>query len=124
MPKKTGTNSLVEVAKTLNEFCSRSDERQERFYLLAEKKELASEEIMYPSEVNRLLREGFQIEKLKDFNSKRALAVYNVSWANPFPNGIPHIVYSYITGILSSYPKSKVTNFAQELFVIARRASS
>ena len=105
----------------LNEFCSRSDERQERFYLKAEKKELASEEILYPSEAKRLERDGFQIEKLKDVDSSRSLAVYNVSWSNPYPDGIPHIVFSYCKGLLNVFPKNKVTNFAQELYVIASK---
>ena len=106
------------------DFTSRPEERQERFFIRAERGCLDSEEILYPSEVKRLQRDGFLIERIKTFDASKHLAVYNVSWANPFQDGIPHIVYSYITGILSSYPKSKVTNFAQELFVIARRASS
>ena len=101
---------------------SRSDERQERFLIKAESKQLTSEEILYPSEVKRLLRDGFSVEKIKDFDTKRNLEVYEVSWANPFPNGIPHIVYSYCIGLLNVYPRSKVNNFAQELYVIAHKA--
>ena len=108
--------------KALNEHQSRADERQERLYLLAEKHELVSEEILYPSEANRLLRDGFTVEKLKDFDTKRNLGVYNVSWSNPYPDGIPHIVFSYCKGLLNVFPKSKVTNFAQELYVIAHKA--
>ncbi len=104
------------------EFQSRSDERQERFLLKAEKKQFSSEEIMYPTEVKRLLRKGFSVEKIKDFDEKLHLAVYEVSWANPFENGIPHILYSYCIGLLNVYPRSKVNNFAQELYVIAHKA--
>ncbi len=104
------------------EYQSRRDERQERFLLKAEKKELDSEEILYPSEAKRLQRDGFTVEKIKDFDTGRCLGVYEVSWANPFSNGIPHIVYSYCIGLLNVYPRSKINNFAEELYVIAHKA--
>lgn len=104
------------------EYSSRSEERQEKFYLNAQKKEFDTEEILYPSEVTRLQKNGFTVEKIRDFNTSKSLGVYTVSWANPFPNGIPHIVYSYCTGILNIYPKNKISNFAQELYVIAHKA--
>lgn len=102
---------------------SRSEERQERFYFRAEHKLFTSEEVLYPGEVKSLLRQGFKIIKKDNLDASRNLGVYEVSWIAPYGISVPHIVYSYINGVISTYPAKSVNNFAKELYVIASKAS-
>ena len=101
---------------------SRSEERQERFYYRAEHKLFSSEEILYPAEAKKLRSQGFKVRKTNDFDESRNLEIYEVSWQSPYGSAVPHIVYSYIHGIIKTSPKSTVDNFAKELFVIASKA--
>ncbi|MBO4815857.1 MAG: hypothetical protein J5507_02790 [Clostridia bacterium] len=103
---------------------NRFEERQERFYYRAEHKLFSSEEILYPGEVKKLFSQGFKVKKVKDFDISRNLGVYEVSWQSSFGLAVPHIVYSYINGIIGTYPHSAVNNFAQELYVISHKAIS
>ena len=104
----------------MNDFSSRSESRQERFYRRAENALFSSEEILYPSEVRKLKKEGFKVVYSRGFQG--SLAVYDVIWNAPYENGIPHIVFSYTSGMIESFPHKFVNTFAEELYVIARKA--
>lgn len=74
---------------------------------------------LYKSEIKRLKRDGFSVMPEADSNKP----VYcKISWYSPFKEGIPHLVYSYITNLIDTPPKN--LNFAQELFVIASRKNN
>ena len=102
---------------------SRSEERQERFFYRAEHKLFTSEEVLYPGEAKSLQRQGFKIIRTGNFDTARNLGVYEVSWIAPYGISVPHIVYSYINGVISTYPTKSINNFAKELYVIACKAS-
>ena len=46
-----------------------------------------------------------------------------IDWSHAYDEGMPHMVYNYIHHTINSYPKNFVSNMAQELYIIARRAS-
>lgn len=98
---------------------TRSEERQERFYFRAEHGLFSSEEILYPREVKDLIRKGFKVTKVNDFDTNRNLATYKVSWELAYGYSIPHIVHSYIAGVIKTFPHAQVTNFPQELYIIS-----
>ena len=103
---------------------TRSEKRQVKLYAAAEKGIFSLESvILYPSEIKKLEKDGFNVNTLKPFESKKKLFVANINWANPYGFAIPHIVHSYIHGIIETYPRNSIKNFAQELYVIAHKAN-
>ena len=106
----------------LHSFPSRADARQERLYRKAENALFTSEEILYPSEVKKLSKEGFNIQKISEYDSSRSLSLYVVLWNNPYDYCVPLIVHNYMSNFINTFPKTE--NFAQELFIIAGRALS
>ena len=102
---------------------TRSEKRQVQFYSAAEKGEFSLENIvLYPGEIKKLQKDGFIVQTIKPLASNKKLFVTNIYWSHTYGSSIPHIVYSYIHGVIETYPKSSVNNFAQELFIIAHRA--
>lgn len=106
----------------MHSYPSRSEKRNVQLYSAAEKGEFSLENIiLYPAEIIKLKKDGFAVHNIKPFTSKKKLFVVNIEWANAYGPAIPHIVYSYIHGIIETYPKGFVNSFAQELYVIAHR---
>lgn len=102
---------------------SRSEKRYVQLLSTAEKGLFSIENmILYSREITKLKKEGFTVLCIKPFPSKKKLYTATVSWSDAYTSGIPHLVYSYIHGIIETEPKSAISSFAQELFVIAHRA--
>lgn len=102
---------------------SRREKRESKLYSLAEQGKLESNDFrLFKSEEKNLkIKHGFDVVRFgtdlrKDLPS-------NISWEKAFKNGIPLIVINYCTGIIETFPKSSIENWAQELFVIAARAN-
>ena len=106
----------------MHDLISRNDSRQERFYKRAENALFVSEEILYPSEAKKLIKEGFKVQKISEYDSSRSLSLYIISWNNPYDYCVPLIVHNYMSNFINTFPKTE--NFAQELFIIAGRALS
>lgn len=106
---------------------SRYEKRQTRFYHKAEQGLLYSEEIIYPSEKKKLIKEGFYVKEIEDFvgpngaHPNRKLIVAEVSWKHAYGYSIPYIVHAYTIGLIETFPVNSCKNFAQELFIIANR---
>lgn len=100
---------------------SRKEKREAKFYYLAEQGNFEAEPhpYLYKSEEKNLKKSGFKTLRLGN-NKKEALPT-EVSWKEAFKTGIPPIVSSYIIGEIKTFPK--VSNWAQELYVIAARAN-
>lgn len=107
----------------MTSYPSRSEKRQVKLYSAAEKGEFSLENIiLYPGEIRKLRNDGFTVYVIKPFPSHKKLYVTNIEWSGAYGPAIPHIVYSYIHGVIETYPKSSVDKFARELFIIAHRA--
>lgn len=100
---------------------SRREKREDKFFRLAEQGKFEAEPLpyLYRSEEKSLQKNGFTTKRIGE-NKKVALPT-EVSWKNPFKDGIPLVVSSYIIGEIQTFPK--VENLAQELYVIASRAN-
>lgn len=124
MPQKTNVGTIItRGGDNLISYPTRSERRQVQLYSAAEKGEFSLENIiLYPSEIKKLEKDGFTVHSVKPFISKKKLFSATVEWSNVYNSAIPHLVYSYIYGIIETYPKNFVNSFAQELFVIAHRA--
>lgn len=106
----------------MNTYPSRSEKRQERLYYAAERGyKFIDNQILYLSEIRKLEKEGFTLMNVKPYNKKLYSAT--IHWGNAYKCGTPYVVFSYITGVISTYPKAFITSFPQELFVISERAS-
>jgi len=101
---------------------SRRERRESKFHYLAEQGEMLCDSFsLYKSEEKDLRdKHGFYVVRHGD-NLKSDLPS-TVSWANPFKGGIPLIVFDYCIGVIDTFPKSYIQNWAQELFVTAARA--
>lgn len=100
---------------------SRKERRQAKFYHLAEQGEFKSENILlYGNEIKVLKKDGFTVVEKKNANRKK-LILSTVSWDKPFKKGIPLIVFNYTIGEIETFPK--ISNWAQELYVLASRAN-
>lgn len=106
----------------MRSYPSRSETRETRLYSAAEKGKLSIEFTLYRSEITKLKKQGFSVKIIEPFPSFKNLYTVDVTWSNAFGFTIPLIVYSYTHGIIETFPKSAVENFAQELYVIAKRA--
>ena len=122
LKNNTGTISFEE-AITIFCYPTRAERRQVQLYAAAEKREFSIKNmILYPREIARLKKEGFAVYYVRPFEDSKDLFLATVEWANAYGPAIPHIVYSYITGIIETKPKKHIENFAQELYVIAHKA--
>ena len=107
----------------MHSYPSRAETREILFYGAAEKGCLSYDNIiLYPSEIKRLEKDGFFITNIKPSGIKPNLFSVTVSWANAFGLAIPHIIHSYIIGIIETKPSHHIHNFAQTLYVIAKKA--
>ena len=101
---------------------SRREKREMKFYYLAEKGYMSCRDIfLFKGEASNLVKHGFTVTRLGG-NDRKSLPS-TVSWDNSFKNGIPLIVQNYIHGIIETFPKLAVENWAQELYVIAARTN-
>ncbi len=98
---------------------SRKEKREARFYFSAEQGNFHSEAFLYKSEEKSLKKSGFTVLRAGD-NPKEALPS-EITWENVFKKGLPPMVTDYILGRINTFPK--VSNWAQELYVIAARAN-
>lgn len=80
---------------------------------------------LYISEVKGLQKKhGLTIsEQEKKLVGNKKLYDVVVGWDNAYNNGIPSIVLDYTIGVIETYPENLVTSFAQELWIIAKRAN-
>lgn len=102
---------------------SRSETRELEMFSAAEKGlRSLTQAKLYPTEIRRLQKDGFNVTINGLFDSSRNLYCATIDWHNAFPKGVPHIVYSYIIGIIETKPQSYITNFAQELYVISSKS--
>lgn len=107
----------------MNTTPSRRERRESRFYHLAEqgKMESINDFLLFKSEEKNLTsKHGLDVIR-HGSNTKKQLPS-TVSWENAFKNGIPLLVMNYCTGVIGTFPKSAIENWAQELYVIAARA--
>ena len=103
---------------------SRSERRQEELYAAAERGcKFIDNVILYFSEIKKLEKSGFTLMNIKIFDAHKKLYSATIFWGNAYKCGTPYVVFSYITGVINTYPKIYINNFAEELFVISERAS-
>ena len=106
----------------MQEFPSRSEKRLIKLYKAAESGQMSLDsELLYGSEIKRYIKQGFTVSHKP--SSIKNLDNSKIDWSHAFNNGIPHIVFSYITGVIVTYPESHIENFAQRLYVIAACAN-
>lgn len=104
---------------------SRSEKRQVQLLSAAEKGMFSFENIIiYPREITKLEKDGFTVRSIKPYKESKALFTATVEWSNAYGCAIPHIVYSYIHGIIETSPQKAISTFAQELYVIAHKANA
>ena len=79
--------------------------------------------LLLPSEFRLLKKEGLTVIKQATQNGSRNKVFFcNVSWKNAYIEEIPKAVSSYIHSQKAQrYPKEDIQNFAQELYVIAKK---
>ena len=105
----------------MQEFSSRSEKRLTKLYKAAESGQMfLDSELLYSSEIKRYHRQGFVVSHKPSSISN--LHSSEISWSHAFRDNIPHVVYTYITGGIDTYPQSQIKTFAQQLYVIAARA--
>lgn len=81
--------------------------------------------LLLPSEFRLLKKEGVTVNKQETKNGARDKVFFcHVSWKDAYPEGIPLAVLEYTSRKAMAYPKNHVKNFAQELYIIAIRAST
>lgn len=103
---------------------SRYEKREFKFCCKAKKGLFSSEEVLYPSEVKKLLNQGFEVTKIRNFGSSNKKMIYaNVSWQHAYGYAIPEIVSAYILGEINTFPYQMVKYSSQELYIIARKVS-
>lgn len=107
----------------MHSYPSRNEVREIKLYTAAEKGSLSLDYILYSSEMRKLEKEGFRILNVKPF-SKNGLYSATIDWSRAFGNKIPHIVFAYTHGIVLTFPKNSVQDFAQELYIIAQKNNS
>ena len=101
---------------------NRSESRNSHLYKKASKGFLNTRIMVYPSEMTNLEKEGFRIYDVKPSKKKAGLYHVTVDWSLAFGLAIPHIIHSYIIGIVEACPQKHINNFAQELYVIAKKS--
>lgn len=102
---------------------SRAERREVALISTAEKGDFSLDNIIvYPGEIAKLQKSGCIVHSIKPFESSKSLYSVTADWSRAFGCAIPHMVHSYIHGIIETFPKNHVKNFAQELFIISHRA--
>ena len=105
----------------MNRYPSRAEKRQDALYRLAERGFLSMlNAVLYPAEVKKLIKEGFQIKNVRQFESSKSLVTADISWENAFGYAVPEIAHAYVTGQNNKFPPLART-FPQKLWVIASR---
>lgn len=105
----------------MQSFPSRVEQREVRLFSAAERGEFSLNQVkLYPREIRKLQKDGFKVIIDGVFDSSKKLYYTTIDWHKPYPDGIPHLVHSYIMAIITTYPESHVNNFAQKLFIIAK----
>lgn len=99
---------------------SRREKREQKLLYTAEHGNFEVELLLFGGEAANLVKNGFFVDR-HGSDSKKSLPS-TVSFKNPFKTGIPPIVSDYVTGQIETFPK--VSNWAQELFVIAARVNN
>lgn len=100
---------------------SRAETRELQLISAAEKGEFSLTQLkLYPGEIKRLQKDGFKVTIDGVFDSSKSLHYVTIDWHNPYPDGIPHIVFSYIMAIIATYPENHVKNLAQKLYITAK----
>ena len=103
---------------------TRSERRELNLIQTAEKGEFSLDKlIVYPGEIAKLKKDGCIVHSIKPFENSRSLYSVTVDWSKAYGGAMPHIVHSYIHGIIETYPKNYVKNFAQQLFITSHRAN-
>lgn len=103
---------------------SRSEKRQTQLCVAAEKGCFSIERmLLYSSEIRKLEKQGFSIFNVEPSSIAKGLFSVTISWSHAYKDGIPHIVFSYITGVIVTYPENSVKNFAQKLYITAKTAN-
>lgn len=105
------------------DFPSRSDKRTAALIFCAEKGEFSRRDYLYLGEIRRLEKDGFTIHVGPVFDGNRKLFSCLISWGNAYKTAIPYLVFSYTSGIINTFPESQVKNFAQRLYITAKRAN-
>ncbi len=98
---------------------SRREIREQTILRMAEKGTFSTILPLYGSEEKSLTKNGFTVVRPTDNRNKPIAST--VSWEDAFKNGIPPAVIDYIYGVIETFPR--VSNWAQEIHVIAARAS-
>lgn len=106
----------------MRSYPSRAEVRETKLYAAAESGNLSlKNSLLYPAEIKRLEKEGFQVSDVKPSGIRKNLYSATIDWSRAYGNAIPHIVFSYINGIIETEPQNSISNFAQKLYVIAHR---
>ena len=124
MSKKANMDNIFITlgGDNMRSYPSRAEKREVRLYSEAEKGVFSLEFTLYPSEITKLEKQGFNISSPKPYSNSKDLFTVTVDWSKAFGVAIPHIVHSYINKIIETFPKDSINNLAQELYVIAQRA--
>lgn len=101
---------------------SRSEARTHRIYTAAKEGKFEIDITLYPSEIKSLQKQGFYVTTGEPITLNSPLSLANVSWQKPFGSAIPHVVFSYIHGILTTCPNC-IDNFAKEVYVVSQKAN-
>lgn len=102
---------------------SRSEKRYNKLFHAATKGYFSVNPlILYPGEITKLEKEGFKVYSIKPYSENKSLFTATVDWSDAFGIAIPLIVHNYISGIVNCIPKSYHCNFAQELYIIAKKS--
>ena len=96
--------------------------RKNMINMAAEEGLFSLESVLYSSEIKKLSKNGFAISDVKPF-TKPGLYTATISWNKAFGMAIPHVVFAYTHRIIDSVPSNVVTNLAQELYLVGKRAS-
>lgn len=99
---------------------SRREKREQKLIYAAEHGNFEVEVFLFSGEAKNLVKKGFSVDR-KGNDRKKSLPSL-VSFSNPFKTGLPPIVSDYIAGQIETFPK--VSNWAQELYVIAARVNN
>ena len=102
----------------MNNIPSRKEKREAKFVRMAEYGNFETTVYLFKSEATNLKKQNFAVVR-EGVDEKKSLPS-TVSWKRAFGKSIPLSVKDYISGGIKTFPK--VSNWAEELFVIAARA--
>ena len=107
----------------MNTTPSRREKRESKFYHLAEQGKMESNDFPLFKSEEKNLTSKHGLDVIRHGTDLKKQLPSTVSWEKAFKNGIPLIVINYCTGVIETFPKSAIENWAQELYVIAARAN-